>query len=108
MVDSTSTCQDHAGALVMGFDVVNEVIAADAFDILGGTQNSSAERSSLVCNGVQVIENNLLEVHFNLLHFTENDTTFTFDFLIVKGIHIIRILALLPIFTNDTYLFTKL
>ena len=81
MVDSSSTGKDHSGSFVVGLDVVNEVVSADGPDVLGGAEDGTAKRSSLVGNWVQMIEYNLLQVHFDFLHFTENDTPFSLNFL---------------------------
>ena len=69
VVDTAGAGQHHSGALVVGLDVVNEVVTGYRLDVFGGAQNGAAERSSLIGNGVQMVENDLLQIHLYFLHF---------------------------------------
>ena len=63
--------QHHPGPGVVGLDVVHQVVTGDALDVLSGTEDSSAQGSALVGNGVKVIKHDLLKIHLNLLHLSE-------------------------------------
>ena len=59
------TCDDY---LVVGVDVVDQIIPGDALDVLGGAEDGPAQGRALVSHRVQVIEHHLLQVHVHLLH----------------------------------------
>lgn len=73
--DATSTNEDHAVSSVVGLDVALEVVTLDGLDVLLGSENGAAERLALVRGGVEVVENNLLELLVDLLLLTEDDIT---------------------------------
>ena len=50
-------------------------------NVFGRPEDGPAERSLLVGDGVKVIKDDLLEVHFHLLHLAEDDATLALDFL---------------------------
>lgn len=81
VVDSTGAGEDHAGSLVVSFDVVHKVVPCDALDVFGGAQDSAAQGGALVGDGVEVVENDLLKVHLDLLHLAEDDASFPLNFL---------------------------
>lgn len=82
--DATSTNEHHAVSSVVGLDVVLQVGALDALDVLLGAENSASEGLVLECGGVQVVENNLLELLVDLLLLAENDVALALDGLGVK------------------------
>lgn len=69
--DTTGTDEDHAVGGVVGLDVIDEVVALDAADVLLGSEDSAAEGLVLESGGMEVIENNFLKLLVNLLLFTE-------------------------------------
>jgi hypothetical protein len=73
--DTSSTNKNHAVSGVVGLDVVLEVGALDGLDILLGAENGASEGLALESGGVQVVENNLLELLVDFLLFAENDIT---------------------------------
>ena len=85
MVDSTSAGKHHAGSLVVGLNIVDQVVPGDRLDILGGAQDGSAKRSALVGDCVKMVENNLLQVHLDLLHLSQDNTTLTLNLLLAEG-----------------------
>merc|ERR1719481_720319 len=73
VLHATSSSQDHAGALVVSLDVVHKVVSADGLDVLGWSQDGSAQGGSLVGHSVKVVKDDLLKIHLHLLHLPEND-----------------------------------
>ena len=71
--DTTGTDEDHAVGGVVGLDVVGQVIAVDGLDVLLGAEDGAAERLVHEGGGVQVVEDNLLELLVNLLLFAQDD-----------------------------------
>ena len=97
----TLACYNY---LVVGVDVVDQIVAGDALDVLGGSEDGSAQGRALVSHRVQVIEHHLLQVHVHLLHLPaqkqhininteltrdpilpENDSSFPFNLLLAEG-----------------------
>ena len=77
--DATGTNQNHAVGGVVGLDVVGEVLAGNSLDVLLGAENGATEGLALVSSGVQVVEDNLLELLVNLLLLAQNHITLTLD-----------------------------
>ena len=77
--DTTSTNQDHAVSGVVGLDVVDQVLPLDGLDVLLGTEDSATKRLALESSGVEVVENNLLELLVNLLLLTQDNVPLTFN-----------------------------
>lgn len=71
--NTTSTNEDHAVSGVVGLDVILEVLALDAQDVLAGSKNRPAEGLALVSGGVQVVEDDLLNLLVNLLALADDD-----------------------------------
>lgn len=71
--DTTSTNQDHAVRGVVGLDVVGQVVTGDGLDVLPGTKDGTTEGLSLERGGVEVVENNLLQLLVNLLLLAQDD-----------------------------------
>merc|ERR1719411_523395 len=85
VVHPASAGQDHPGALVVGVDVVHQVVTADALDVLGGAEDGPAQGGALVGHGVEVVEHHVLQVHLNLLHLSEDDPSVPLDLLGAEG-----------------------
>ena len=77
--DATSTDKNHAVGGVVGLDVVLEVGALDAADVLLGTEDGAAESLALEGSGVKVVEDNLLELLVDLLLLAEDDVALALD-----------------------------
>ena len=77
--NAASTDEDHAVGGVVGLDVVLEVGALDALNVLLGSENGASERLALVGGGVQVVENNLLELLVDLLLLAKDDVALALD-----------------------------
>merc|ERR1712037_190440 len=60
MVNTASAGEHHAGALVVGLNVVSQVVPGDGLDVLSGAQDGPAKGGALVGDGVQVVEDDLL------------------------------------------------
>jgi len=73
--DTAGTDEDHAVSGVVGLDVVDEVLSLDALDVLGGAEDGAAEWLSLESGGVEVVEDNFLELLVNLLGLSEDNVT---------------------------------
>lgn len=79
MGDTAGTNENHAVSGVVGLDVVDQVITLDALDVLLGSEDGAAERLVLESSGMQVVENNLLELLVNLLLLTQNHISLPLD-----------------------------
>lgn len=77
--NATSANEDHAVSSVVGLDIVLEVGALDALDVLLGSKDGAAEGLSLEGGGVEVVENDLLELLVDLLLLAKNHITLAFD-----------------------------
>ena len=60
---------------------INQSSPVDGLDVLGGSQDGPAQRRSLVGDGVEVVEHDLLEVHLNLLHFAQDHAALALNLL---------------------------
>ena len=77
--NTTSSNQDHAVSGVVGLDVVDQVLPLDGLDVLLGTEDGATKRLALESSGVEVVENNLLELLVNLLLLTQDNVPLTFN-----------------------------
>lgn len=77
--DTTSTNQNHAVGSVVGLDVVRQVLTGDGLDVLLGAEDGATEGLALVSGGVEVVEDNLLELLINLLLLAQDHITLTFN-----------------------------
>ena len=84
VVNTASAGEHHAGALVVGLDVVDQVIPGDGLDVLGGAQDSPAKGGALVGDCMQVVKDNLLKVHLHLLHLAQDNSTLALNLLLAK------------------------
>lgn len=75
MGNATSTDKDHTVSSVVGLDVVLEIGALDALDVLLGSEDGAAEGLALESGGVEVVENDLLKLLVYLFLLAENDIT---------------------------------
>lgn len=69
----TRTNKDHAGRGVHGLDVVDEVVALDALNVVDLTQDRQTERGALERGRVEVIEDDLVEVALDALLLLQDD-----------------------------------
>ena len=76
---TTSANEDHAVRGVVGLDVVDQVLALDALDVLLGSEDGAAEGLALERGGVQVVEDDLLELLVDLLLLTQDHITLPLD-----------------------------
>jgi len=74
----------HPIGSIVGLDVVYQVIALDALDILRWTQNRAAERLALKGRGMQVVKDNFLKLLIHLFLLPKDDVAFAFDGLRVE------------------------
>lgn len=77
--NTTSTNQNHAVSGVVGLDVVGQVVPRDSLDVLLGAENGATKGLTLVSGGVEVVEDDLLELLVNLLLLAQNHITLTLD-----------------------------
>lgn len=82
--NTTRANKDHAVSGVVGLDVVGQVITADGLDVLLGTEDGATEGLVHESGGVQVVEDNLLELLVNLLLLAKNDVALALDGLGVE------------------------
>lgn len=71
--NTTRADEDHAVSGIVGLDVVGQVIAADGLDVLLGAEDGATKGLVHEGGGVQVVEDNLLELLVNLLLLAKND-----------------------------------
>jgi hypothetical protein len=77
--NTTGANEDHAVGGVVGLDVVGEVITADGLDVLLGAEDGATKGLVHEGGGVQVVEDNLLELFVNLLLLAKNDVALALD-----------------------------
>jgi hypothetical protein len=77
--DAASANEDHAVGGVVGLDVGLEVGALDGLDVLLGAEDGAAEGLALEGGGVQVVEDDLLELLVDLLLLAEDDVALALD-----------------------------
>ena len=73
--------QIHKIYLMKKRDFWKTILPGERLNVLGGSKDSSSKRSLLIGDGVEVIKDNLLQVHLDLLHLAKDNATLTFDFL---------------------------
>ena len=79
MGDAASANEHHTVGGVVGLDVVFEVGALDALDVLLGAENGASKRLALEGGGVEMVEDDLLELFIDLFLLAQNDITFALD-----------------------------
>jgi hypothetical protein len=77
--NATGANEDHAVGSVVSLDVVLEVAALDAANVLLGSENGAAQRLALESGSVQMVEHNLLQLLVNLLLFAQNYIALALD-----------------------------
>jgi hypothetical protein len=77
--NAASANEHHAVGGIVGLDVALEVGALDALDVLLGAKDGASEGLALEGRGVQVVEDNLLELFVDLLLLAQNDMTLALD-----------------------------
>lgn len=76
---TTGANENHAVSGVVVLDVVGELGAGDVADVLARAENSAAEGLVLESGGVQVVEDDLLELLLDLLGLAEDDVALTLN-----------------------------
>ena len=74
----------HPIGCIVGFDVVYQVVALDASNILCRAQNGTAERLTLEGRGVQVVKDNFLKLLIHLFLLAKDDIALAFNGLWVE------------------------
>jgi hypothetical protein len=77
--NAASSDEHHAVGGVVSLDVCLQVGALDALDVLLGAENGAAEGLVLEGGGVEVVEDDFLELLVNLLLFAEDDVALALD-----------------------------
>lgn len=73
--NSSRSDKNHTVGSVVGLDVVGQIIAGDALDVLLGTEDGATERLVHEGSGVKVVEDDFLELLVNLLLLSEDNIT---------------------------------
>ena len=84
VVNATSSGQHHAGALVVGLDVMDQVVPRNGLDVLGRAQDGPAKGGALVGDCVQVVKDDLLQVHLDLLHLAQDNPTLALNLFLAE------------------------
>jgi len=82
--DTTGTDENHAVSSVVVLDVVGELGPGDVTDVLAGAEDGSAKGLVLVGGGVEVVEDDLLNLLLDLLRLSEDDIALALDGGILK------------------------
>lgn len=77
--DATSANKHHAVSSVVVLDVVGELGSGDISNVLPRTQDGTAERLVLEGGGMQVVENDLLDLLLDLLGLAQDHVTLALD-----------------------------
>ena len=77
--NAASASEDHAVGGVVVLDVVGKLGAGKVSDVLAGAEDGATQGLVLVCGGVEVIENNLLNLLLDLLRLAQNNIAFPLD-----------------------------
>lgn len=77
--DTTSANEDHAVGSVVVLDVAGELGSGDIADVLARAKDGSAQGLVLESSGVQVVENDLLNLLLNLLGLAKDDIALALD-----------------------------
>lgn len=77
--DATRADEDHAVSSVVVLDVVGELGAGDVADVLAGAEDRAAKGLVLEGSGMQVVEDDLLDLLLDLLGLAEDDIALTLD-----------------------------
>lgn len=77
--DAAGADEDHAVGGVVVLDVVGELGPGDVADVLAGAEDGAAERLVLEGGGVEVVEDDLLDLLLDLLGLAEDDVALALD-----------------------------
>lgn len=77
--DATSANKHHAISSVVVLDVVGELGSGDIANVLPRTEDGTAERLVLEGGGMQVVENDLLDLLLDLLGLAQDHVTLALD-----------------------------
>jgi len=79
MGDTSGTNENHAVSLVVGVDVVDEVGTLDGENVLLWPENGAAKRLTLESGGMEVIEDDFLELAVDFLLFADDDASLSLN-----------------------------
>lgn len=77
--NATGADEDHTVSSVVLLDVVGELGAGNIADVLAGAENGASKGLALEGGGVEVVENNLLNLLLNLLGLAEDHVALSLD-----------------------------
>jgi hypothetical protein len=77
--DTTGTNKNHAVSSVVVLDVVGKLGSGDVADVLARAEDGAAKGLVLESSGVEVIENDLLNLLLDLLGLAEDNVALTLD-----------------------------
>jgi hypothetical protein len=84
MGNATGTNEDHAVGCVVVLDVAGKLGPGDVTDVLAGTKDSAAQRLVLEGGGVEVIEDDLFKLLFDLLRLSQDNVALALDGRLLK------------------------
>ena len=77
--NAAGTDENHAVSSVVVLDVVDELSSGDVADVLTGAKNRAAQGLLLESSGVQVVENDLLDLLLDLLGLPQDNIALALD-----------------------------
>jgi len=84
VVDGTSTDEHHSVSSVVGVDVRLEVTLRDRVDVILGSKDGLTQRLTGESNGVQVVEDDLLQLLVNFLLLPEDNIPLPLDGILLQ------------------------
>lgn len=79
MRNTTRANKNHAVSGVVGLDVAGKLGTGDVTDVLAGAEDGAAKGLVRVGSGVEVVEDNFVQLLLNFLRFPKNDVAFSLD-----------------------------
>jgi hypothetical protein len=77
--DTAGTDKDHAVGRVVVLDVVDELGPGNVADVLAGSEDGAAQGLVLVGGGMEVVEDNLLELLLDFLGLAQDHVALALD-----------------------------
>lgn len=84
MRNSSSSDKDHSVCLVIGFDIVFQVLPLDGEDVFLWPEDGSSERLTLEGSSMQMVKDDFLNLFLNFFHFAKDDISLPLDGLLLK------------------------
>mmetsp|Transcript_26376 Transcript_26376/g.42278 ORF Transcript_26376/g.42278 Transcript_26376/m.42278 type:complete len:219 (-) Transcript_26376:254-910(-) len=84
VVHGASTNEHHAVSGVVRFDVLRQVVARDAFNVISRSQDGAPQTRVLERSGVQVVEQHLFDLLLHLLHLAQDHAAFALDVCLLQ------------------------